>query len=88
MRDGCDDHKGRHRGGNMIPPPPEVKPKDSYSTKAVDAVKSQLEEKTGNEYESLEVLKYREYLVAGSLFFIKVSLVEWILLQSRAIGSY
>ena len=53
---------------------------------------SQLEKKTGKEYESLEVLKYKSYLenVTPSFkdYFIKVSLVKWILLLSPAIGSY
>lgn len=39
---------------------------------AVEAVRAELEQKTGRKYKSLEVLSYKHQLVAGSNFFPKV----------------
>lgn len=51
-----------------------VREKDDRVVGVVEKIKPLFEEKTNKRYESLEVIHYKTQVVAGTNFFVKVSL--------------
>jgi cystatin-A/B len=54
----------------------EVTEKDEEVTQVVDAIKPELEKKSGKQFESLEVIHYRPQTVAGKNYFVKARAKE------------
>lgn len=51
----------------------DVKPADEGVQSLVDSFKSEIEEKTGHKYKTLQAISYKTQVVAGLNYFVKVS---------------